>query len=188
MTEKMLKSTLVWGVIFLFSYVPPAISAESENHAVILDSIEVSAGESFVMGINVIAGKIAPDEEPGMMGFGSFCIPLKYDSKAFVADSVIFINTLDEWDEKFTNPKIDTGFISLAGIYDLGGKDNPPVYSPDKQERIAEIFFTANKKTEKGIYEIELTKDPRQNNIYLGSTKGLMSITPKFKSGKIVVK
>ncbi|UCE66431.1 MAG: hypothetical protein JSU85_00020 [Candidatus Zixiibacteriota bacterium] len=188
MKKNMLKSTLLWGIIFLLISALPALAIESDKHAVILDSVEVSAGDKFVVGVSVIADKIAPDEESGKMGFGSFCIPLKYDRELFVVDSVTFMNTLTDWDEKFTNPKIDTGFVSLAGIYDLGGKDNPPVYTPDKPERIAEIFFRADKKAEKGIYEIELTRDPRQNKIYLGSPKGVVSVTPIFKKGIIVVK
>jgi len=179
---------LLRGIIFLLINASPVLSVESEKHAVILDSVEVSAGKEFIIGVSVIADKIAPDEEPGKMGFGSFCIPLKYDRELFVVDSVVFINTLTDWDEKFTNPKIDTGFISLAGIFDLGGKDNPPVYTPDKPERIAEIFFTADKNAKKGIYEIELTIDPRQNKIYLGSPKGVVAVTPKFKPGIIIIK
>ena len=188
MTKKIFKSTLLWGIIILLAGASPVLSIESEKHTVILDSVEVSAGEPFVIGISVIADKIAPNEESGKMGFGSFCIPLKYDNEAFVVDSVAFINTLAAWDEKFTNPKIDTGFVSLSGIYDMGGKDNTPVYTPDKPERIAQIFFRADKNAEKGIYEIELTRDPRQNKIYLGSPKGVVAVTPKFKKGIIVVK
>ncbi|UCC79650.1 MAG: hypothetical protein JSW64_15520 [Candidatus Zixiibacteriota bacterium] len=188
MRKNIAKSSLIWGIIFILTYGLPALSFESEKHTVILDSVEVSAGKSFVVSVNVIADKIDPGEEPGKMGFGSFCIPLKYDKEAFVADSVVFMNTLTEWDEKFTNPKIDTGFVSLSGIYDMGGKDNPPVYTPEKPEKIAEIFFTAGKKAEKGSYEIELTKDPRQSYIYLGSPKGVVSVTPKFIKGIIVVK
>ena len=153
-----------------------------------LDSVEVTPGSAFSVNIQVIAGKIADDEPEGKMGFGSFCIPLKYDKDSFTADSVVFFNTLTQWDEKFTNPKIDTGFVSLAGIYDMGGKDNKPVYTPDKPEKIAEIFFTAKKKIKPGVYKIDLTEDPRQNWIYLGSPVGLKSITPVYVPGKIVVK
>jgi hypothetical protein len=166
----------------------PAISAESEKHSVILDSVEVSPGKAFSVGMYVIADRIAEDETDGKMGFGSFCIPLKYDSESFTAESVDFLNTLENWDEKFTNPRIDTGFISLSGIYDMGGKDNTPVFTPDKPEKIAEIHFKAKKKAKPGIYTIELTIDPRQNKIFLGSPIGVKSVTPKFKPGVIVVK
>lgn len=188
MRKNIVKWPLIWGIVFILTYGSPVLSIESEKHVVILDSVEVSAGKSFVVGVSVIADKIDPGEDPGKMGFGSFCIPLKYDREAFVVDSVIFMNTLTEWDEKFTNPRIDTGFVSLSGIYDMGGKDNPPVYTPKKPEKIAEIFFTAGKKAENGIYEIQLTKDPRQSNIYLGSPKGIVAVTPKFVKGIILVK
>jgi hypothetical protein len=188
MIKSKIKLAALWGIIFLLVSAVSAFSIESEKHAVILDSVEISAGEHFVVGINVVADRIANDEKPGRMGFGSFCIPLKYDKTAFVADSVIFLNTLAEWDEKFTNVRIDTGFVSLSGIYDMGGKDNPPVYTPDKQEKIAEIYFTAEKKAEKEIYTIELTRDPRQDNIFLGSPTGVVSVRPKFKPGIVVIK
>jgi hypothetical protein len=183
-----MKLAVLWGIVILMVGGVSVYSAESEKHSVILDSVEASAGEHFVVGINVIADRIADDEKPGRMGFGSFCIPLKYDKTVFVADSVIFKNTLTEWDEKFANQKFDTGFVSLAGIYDMGGEDNPPVYTPDKQERIAEIHFTAGKKSEKGIYLIELTRDPRQDTIFLGSPTGVVSVRPKFKPGIVVIK
>lgn len=183
-----IKVTVLWGIILLLAGGVSVYSAESENHAVILDSVEISAGKSFVVGINVVADRIAEDEKPGKMGFGSFCIPMKYDKTAFVVDSVTYLNTLLEWDEKFTNPKVDTGFISISGIYDMGGKDNPPIYTPDKQERIVEIHCTANKKAPKDIYKIELTRDPRQDNIFLGSPTGVVSVRPQFKPGIVVIK
>lgn len=174
-------------ILFIMIY-SSALAIESEKHSVLLDSVEVAPGNTFVVGLHVIADKIAEDEPEGKMGLGSFCIPLKYDKESFVADSVVFLNTLSQWDEKFTNPEIDTGFISLSGIYDMGGKDNIPIFSPDKPEKIAEIYFTARKKAEPGTYEIELTADPRQNKIFLGSPLGVKAITPKFKPGIIVVK
>lgn len=176
--------SLIANIFFVFSL----NAAESDKHAVILDSIEVTIEQSFSVGLSVIADKIAPDEKPGKMGFGSFCIPMKYDNKTFIADSVVYKNTLAGWDEKFTNPKIDTGFISLAGIYDMGGKDNTPIYSPNEPEKIAELFFSVRDGAEPGVYEIELTIDPKQNKIYLGSPNGLNSVMPKFRPGIIIVK
>ncbi len=79
--------------LFLFSLIVNIFSvfslkaAESDKHTVILDSIEVTLEQSFSVGLSVIADKIAPDEKPGKMGFGSFCIPMKYDKDAFAADS-----------------------------------------------------------------------------------------------------
>ena len=181
-------SSLLFAITILLLSGTLCFSAESEKHAVILDSVEVKTGERFIMGVNVMADRIAEDEKPGKVGFGTFCIPLKYDREAFTIDSVTFINTLENWDEKFTNPKIDTGFVSLSGIYDMGGKDNRTVYSPDKPERIAEIFFRVKKDAKPGTFKIELTRDPRQDWIYLGSSNGINSVTPKFKPGIIVVK
>lgn len=180
-------NSLLQAILPLILIYSSAKAIESEKHSVMLDSVEVASGKAFVVGVNVIADKISDDEPEGKMGIGSFCIPLKYDRESFSADSVVFLNTLAQWDEKFTNPAIDTGFISLSGIYDMGGKDNLPVYTPDKPERIAEIYFRAKKKTKPGIYTIELTSDPRQNKIFLGSTLGVKAITPKFKPGVIVV-
>lgn len=180
--------------LFLFSLIINIFSvfslnaAESDKHIVMLDSIEVTIEQSFSIGLSVIADKIAPDEKPGKMGFGSFCIPMKYDKDAFVADSVVYKNTLTSWDEKFANPKIDTGFVSLAGIYDMGGKDNTPIYSPDEPEKIAELFFSVRDGAKPGAYKIELTIDPIQRKIFLGSTNGLNSVTPRFKPGIIIVK
>jgi len=188
MKKGIIKKTALWGVIILLFAGVSGVSAESEKHAVVLDSVEASAGEHFVIGVSVMADKIAEDEKPGRMGFGSFCIPLKYDKNAITADSVVFMNTITEWDEKFSNPTIDTGFVSLAGIFDMGGKDNPPIYSPDKFEKMAEIHFTANKKAKTGVYKIELTRDPLQDRIYLGSPNGIKSVNPRFKAGIIVVK
>jgi hypothetical protein len=187
-SEFSLRHALSPIVILFLTIYSSALAIESEKHSVILDSVEVAPGKTFAVGLLVIADKIADDEPQGKMGFGSFCIPLKYDKESFAADSVVFLNTLSQWDEKFTNPKIDTGFISLSGIYDMGGKDNKPIYTPDKPEKIAEIYFTARKKAKPGTYTIELTSDPRQNKIFLGSPLGVKAITPKFRPGVIVVK
>jgi len=188
MKKGIINKTALWGIIILLFAGVSVMSAESEKHAVALDSVEVAAGEHFVIGINVMADKIAEDEKPGRMGIGSFCIPLKYDKSAITADSVVFVNTITEWDEKFSNPTIDTGFVSLAGIFDMGGKDNPPIYSPDKFEKMAEIYFTVNKKAETGTYKIEQTRDPLQDRMFLGSPNGIQSVNPRFTPGIIVVK
>lgn len=188
MTLNRLALMLFGGILLSFAVGYTASPKYSDKHAVILDSVEVTGGESFVMGISVIADQIDPKEDSDKKGAGSFCIPLKYDKEAFVADSVVFMNTLSAWDEKFTNPKLDTGFVSLAGIYDMGGRDNPTLYNPGTPERIAEIFFTTVKKAKKGTYAIELTRDPRQNEIYLGSSMGVMSVIPRFEKGIVVIK
>jgi hypothetical protein len=113
---------------------------------------------------------------------------LKYDKQAFKIDSVKFTNELAQWEMKFTNPKIDTGFISISGIYRVVGKEKPVLFNPDKAQEILKMFITVNKDAKPGTYFFELTTDPIQNSAFLSSTDGINGWQPVFVPGKIVVK
>jgi hypothetical protein len=153
-----------------------------------LTDLEIKAGESGVMTVSIIADDTTFFNEQTWRGIGSFCIPLKYEKSIIKVDSVKFEGNVAKWDEKFCNSKIDTGFVSLAGIYNLGGDDNPAIYSPGKSEVIASIYFTSAKKAPAGLYGVILTHDPIQKEMYCGSIDGFNSWKPIFVPGKITIK
>jgi len=155
---------------------------------VYIDSATAKRGADVVIGIKITADDSVSFNGRMWQGVGNFCIPLKYDSQALHLDSVQFVNTVARWDEHFTNLKIDTGFVSFAGIYFTGGEENPVFFSPDQGQEVIKMFFRIDKKAKKGMYKIEQTIDPIQKNMFLGSPDGMHSWAPGLTPGKITVK
>lgn len=152
-----------------------------------LDSVQAKAGQDVVMGLRVLIDDKTSFSDKNWEGIGSFCIPVKYDLAAVKIDSIRFKNTLLQWDEKFTNKNIDSGFVSFAGIYTLSGKEKPALYSPKDPMEIAVIYMKVKPDTKPGSYLFTLTTDPLQGDMYFGSTDGFHSWKPKFVTGKLVV-
>jgi hypothetical protein len=180
-----------YALIISLALLSPAISFAADPgklDIVSLDSITAKPGAAIVLGIKIKADDSLLYNGKYWAGVGSFCLPLKYDRMAIKIDSAKFDGTLSRWDEKFTNAKIDTGFISFVGIYNIGGDDNPVLLTGDKSEDAIRIFGHVSKDAKPGIYLFELTKDPIQNELYFGSTDGMDSWTPVFVPGKVVVK
>jgi hypothetical protein len=188
----MMKRIIILLVISLLGIVVAATAQSAPDpgkpDVISMDSLAVKPGQNFVMSIKVMADDTTLHSGKNWVGVGSFCIPLKYDSKALKIDSVTFVGIIAEWDEQFTNQKIDTGFISFAGIHNIAGKDNPVFISPDKPQEIVKIFGRAQENAQPGTYSFEVTIDPIQKNAYLGSIDGVNGWKPKFIPGKILVK
>jgi hypothetical protein len=174
------------------------ISAQAETNAqrtadpgkpdqLLMDSVAVKAGQNFEMAISTITDDVTRFDSTDWSGIGSFCIPLKYDYSVIKIDSVKFENVLSQWDEKFTNEKIDTGFISFAGIYTLKGAEKPAIISPDKPMEIIRLYMHINKGSKPGNYTFDLTRDPLQDGLYFGSIDGYHAWKPQYKTGKVVV-
>jgi hypothetical protein len=181
---------ILCGLLMAAMNLFPAIASASDPgkpDLIIMDSIQVKPGGSAVMSVKVIADDSTFYNKKNWLGVGSFCLPLKYDKKALIVDSTKFAGVVSEWDEKFTNARIDTGFVSFAGIYNIAGADNPVVFSPEKQHEFIQIFVRVDKAAKPGTYLFELTSDPIQDEAYLGSIDGYNSWKPGFVAGKVVV-
>jgi hypothetical protein len=166
-----------------------AIAADPGKHDfVLMDSIRVKPGDSGIMTIRVQSDDTTTYNGKNWVGVGSFCLPIKYNRSVIKLDSVKFTGSVKEWDEKFTNPKIDTGFVSFVGIYNIGAKDNPPLFSPKIPQEIIKIFFGVNKDAKPGKYLFELTIDPIQKEAYFGSVDGFNSWKPEFVPGIVIVR
>ncbi|OGC95197.1 MAG: hypothetical protein A2W25_01975 [candidate division Zixibacteria bacterium RBG_16_53_22] len=187
-----MKKTILLSVIALVGIVIAAIAQSAPDPGkpdiISMDSLSVKPGQDFVMSIKVLADDTTLHGGKKWVGVGSFCIPIRYDARALKLDSASFEGTIAEWDESFTNQKIDTGFISFAGIHNIAGNDNPVFISPDKPQEIVRIFGRVKKDARPGIYTFELTIDPIQKNAYLGSIDGVNGWKPSFIPGKIVIK
>jgi hypothetical protein len=154
----------------------------------VLDSVQAKAGQSVEMSLKTLVDDTTWFSEKNYVGIGSFCIPFKYDARAMKVDSVKFQNTLLQWDEKFTNPMIDTGFVSLGGIYTLAGKEKPALISPVEPMEIARFYLSILPAAKSGKYEFEITTDPRQGKMYFGSVDGYHSWVPVYSGGVVIVK
>lgn len=178
---------LIIAILFLW---PVFALAEDPGQPdwVTIDSVQAKKGADVVLSVRIMADDSISFSGKMWQGVGNFCIPLKYDPQALLLDSIQFVNTVAQWDERFTNPEIDTGFVSFAGIYFTGGEENPVLYSPDQGLEVIKMFFRIDKKARKGVYAISQTIDPLQKDMYLGSPDGMHSWMPLFKPGKIVVK
>lgn len=187
-----MKKTAVLLIVALLGFVMPVIAQSSPDPGqpdiVSMDSLQAKPGEKFVMSIKITADDTTLYSEKRFVGVGSFCLPVKYDPSVLKIDSVNFVGTVAEWDERFTNQKIDTGFISLVGIHNIAGKDNPVFHSPNTPKEIARIYGRVEAKATAGAYSFDLTIDPIQKDAYLGSIDGVNGWKPKFVPGKVVVK
>ena len=184
-----MRKILLLVTIFLFGATgAKAIDDPITPDTIRVQEVEISAGQNGVMTLSIFADDTTHFNDITWQGIGSFCIPLRYEKAVMKVDSVKFEGTVAKWDEKFSNTKMDTGFISLAGIYNLGGADNPPLYLPGEYQNIASIYFTVLPKAKKGIYGVILTHDPIQREMYCGSTDGFNSWKPVFVPGKIRIK
>ncbi len=155
---------------------------------IIMDSVLTAAGQKVELGIRFWVDDTVKQDGKQWYGIGTLCIPIKYDSKAFKIDSVNFMGTMSKWDEKFTNAKIDTGFISINGIHSLGGKEKPTIFTSGKPEQMLKLFISISQNAKTGVYDFQLTADPLQKELYFGSPDGVHSWKPKFVPGKIFVK
>jgi hypothetical protein len=139
------------------------------------------------MALRVLIDDTTSFNNRSWVGVGSFCIPFLYDRNVIQIDSVKFKNTLLKWDEKFTNKKTDTGFVSFAGIYTLTGAEKPALVSPKEPMEVARLYLTVKPNAKPGYYIFEMTKDPLQGDMYFGSIDGYHSWKPKYVVGKVVV-
>ncbi len=178
-------------ISFLGSFI--SVTAQSspdpgKPDTVAMDSVSAGPGQTFALSLWIQADDSTFRVEKFWVGVGSFCIPIKYDRTAIRIDSVKYIGTIAEWDEKFTNAKIDTGFISFAGLHNIAGKENPVFLSPDKPQEVVRMFGSVLKGAKPGLYSFEMTIDPIQKDPYLGSVDGVNGWRPQFRPGKVLVK
>jgi hypothetical protein len=154
---------------------------------VVLDSVLAKPGQNVEISLRVLIDDTTSFNNKPWYGVGSFCLPFLYNSNVIQIDSVRFKNTLLKWDEKFTNKKIDTGFVSFAGIYTLTGAEKPPLVSPKEPLEIVKLYLKIKADAKPGNYPFEITKDPLQGEMYFGSIDGYHSWKPKYVVGKVVV-
>ena len=180
-------AALVSAMIFWAPYLKAEDQDPGKPDTVRTESIKAKAGKQAIIGMKIFADDSIFYNDKPWVGVGSLCIPLKYDANAFKLDSIKYTGTLAQWDEKFTNPRIDTGFVSIGGIYSIAGKDRPLIHCPDSSQTMALLYITVNKTAKPGAYKFEMTDDPVQKEAYLGSPNGVNGWKPVFASGKIVI-
>jgi hypothetical protein len=185
---KMKQTISIISLCILLASIAFAIDDPGRPDTLSLESIEIAPGQSGVIALRAIADDSTAFNDKVWRGVGSFCIPMKYYKNIMKVDSIKFAGSVANWDEKFANPRIDTGFVSLAGIYNISGKEKPALFSPEKGEVIARFYFTVDKKASKGSYGFALTSDPIQKELYFGSIDGFHSWKPVFIPGIIKVK
>jgi len=177
--------------LIIFGSVMPVVGQSAPDPGrpdiISMDSLMLKPGQGFIMNLKIMADDTTFRSDQKWAGVGSFCLPLKYDAKALKLDSVKFVGAIAKWDEKFANKKIDTGFVSFAGIHNVGGDDNPVFLSPDSPTEAIKIFGHVLKDAKPGTYTFEFTIDPIQKSPYLGSIDGVNGWKPKLIPGKIVV-
>jgi hypothetical protein len=185
-----MKSLIFSAFTIINAFMPVSAMAidPGKPDLIIMDSIAARCGQLVTIGIRIRADDTTLFNNKEWRGVGSFCIPLKYDKYAFTVDSIKFRGVFLDWDEKFNNAKIDTGFISMAGIYNIAGAENPPLFSPDSAQEVIRLFLKIGEKTRPGNYFFALTSDPIQKELYFGSIDGMHSWKPAFIAGKITVK
>ena len=184
--SKIIYLCVVIGIILSITAVE--LHADGNQNIVVLSHVKAAPGGEFSVDVYFTTNNQHENNGKSYTGIGSFCIPMLFDAEFFAVDSVKFFNTITTWDEKFSNSIPDSGFISIAGIYDMGGKANNPLNTgTDKSEHVATLYFHAKDDAKPGEYPINLTVDPRQGKPYFGSPDGVQAWLPEFTPGKIII-
>ncbi|NLI15741.1 MAG: T9SS type A sorting domain-containing protein [candidate division Zixibacteria bacterium] len=101
------------------------------------------------------------------------------------ADSVIWDNFFLQWDDCWSRINRDTSIIHILGFYDLGGEDNPPLFTNLQRITAFTIRFRIDPMAEPQIVTVDTTYDRRMGSANFGRLDGSDSFTPIVVPGSL---
>jgi hypothetical protein len=101
------------------------------------------------------------------------------------ADSIIWSGLLMQWDEYWSSINVDTSIIHILGFSDLGGADNPPLFTNLQRMVAFTIRFRISPGAAPQIVTLDTTRDRRMGSVNFGPVNGGNSFTPQIVTGSL---
>lgn len=101
------------------------------------------------------------------------------------ADSIIWGDLFLQWDDCWSSINRDTSIIHILGFSDLGGEDNPPLFTNLQRLTAFTIRFRISPTAEPQIVTIDTTRDRRMGSANFGPVNGGSSFTPIVVPGSL---
>jgi hypothetical protein len=101
------------------------------------------------------------------------------------ADSIIWGSFMMQWDDYWSSINRDTSIIHILGFSDLGGADNPPLYTNFDRLAAFTIRFRISPTAAPQIVTLDTTRDRRMGSANFGPFNGGNSYTPIIIPGSL---
>jgi hypothetical protein len=101
------------------------------------------------------------------------------------ADSIIWGDLLSQWDDHWSSINTDTSIIHILGFSDLGGADNPILFTSMERLTAFTIRFKISPTAVPQIVTIDTTRDRRMGSVNFGTYGGSNSFTPTISTGSL---
>jgi len=101
------------------------------------------------------------------------------------ADSIIWGDLFLQWDDHWSSINRDTSIIHILGFSDLGGDDNPPLFTNLGRLTAFTIRFRISPGAEPQIVTLDTTRDRRMGSANFGPVNGGSSFTPIVVPGSL---
>jgi len=113
-------------------------------------------------------------------------LPLRWtsqDGRVYPGSGTLYFPPLTGWDETFDSVVVSQGFIRQVGWCDLGGDDNPVLYTGGVRLNAWNLRFVIPPNTPSQLVVIDTAWDASNHSVVLGLIDGVREITPAFKRG-----
>jgi hypothetical protein len=101
------------------------------------------------------------------------------------ADSIIWGDLMLQWDDYWSSINRDTSIIHILGFSDLGGADNPPLYTNLSRLTAFTIRLKISPNATPQIVTLDTTRDRRMGSANFGPFNGGNSFTPIIIPGSL---
>lgn len=98
-------------------------------------------------------------------------------------DSIYWGDVFSNWDDTWYRISQDSNFASIIGWADLGGPDNPPLYTGLQRVLGMQLIFKIRPTATRQIVTIDTTRDRRTGSANFGMPDGANSFTPRIVPG-----
>jgi hypothetical protein len=120
------------------------------------------------------------------IAFYNMPIVIEYSGTGISIDHIAYYPPLTFWDDTFDSLVVSQGFYRMLGFYDIGGEDNPPLFTNYNRVQPWKFVFTAEPGAPSQVVTIDTTTDPVNGSIMFGVVGGSIEIHPAFVPGGIL--
>jgi hypothetical protein len=92
---------------------------------------------------------------------------------------------LTNWDDRFDSVVTSQNYIRQFGFADLGGDDNPPLFTNGQRLWIMTLSFNISRTARRQLVTIDTCWDDRSHSTIFGMFDGVTEITPAIQIGYI---
>jgi hypothetical protein len=89
------------------------------------------------------------------------------------------------WDDRFDTVVTSQNYIRQFGFADLGGEDNPPLFTNAQRLQIMTLSFNIATTARRQLVTIDTCFDDRNYSVFFGLFDGVTEVTPAIQRGYI---